>query len=194
MISLMCGSTAGSYFQWRSTEATDVRCEMVVDGSNPSLNKCMKYVLKWWLLTLKTYHRFVLQKWTNLPQCDSYTCSDDWQRDLDIISAASCECPFALRMARKISIRVDLMAGSDVFLSLRRAEWHLGWAVADLRRTAGSDLLAIVPEAPETRKLFLAWELPTSSVLHETGRSSAAHEWPAWMAGTHTGGPSCCPR
>ena len=35
MSSLMCGSTAGSYFQWCSTEATDVRCEMMVDGSNP---------------------------------------------------------------------------------------------------------------------------------------------------------------
>ena len=58
---LMCGSTAGSYFQWRSTEVTDVRCDMMVDGSNPSLNKCMRYVLKWWLLTLKTCHHFVLQ-------------------------------------------------------------------------------------------------------------------------------------
>ena len=53
--------------------------------------------------------------------------------------------------------------------------------------------LATVPEAPETRKLFLAWELPISSVLRETGRSSAA-EGPTWMAGTHTGGPSLCPR
>ena len=92
MSSLMCRSAAGSYFQWCNTEATDMWCEMMADGSNPSLNKCMRYVLKWWLLTLKTCHRFVLQKWTDLPQCDSYTFSDDWRRDLDIISAASHEC------------------------------------------------------------------------------------------------------
>ena len=101
MSGLMCGSAAGSYFKWPSTDATDVRCEMMVDGSNSSLNKCMRYVLRWWVLTLKTCHRFVLQKWTNLPYCDSYTFSDDWRRDLDIISAASRECPLALRMAAK---------------------------------------------------------------------------------------------
>ena len=111
MSSLMCVSAAESYFQWRSTEATDVRCEMMVDGSKLSLNKCMRYLLKWWLLTLKTCHRFVLQKWTNLPQCVSWTWSDDRCRDLDIISTASRECPFALKMARKVSMHVDLMAG-----------------------------------------------------------------------------------
>ena len=105
--SLMCGSAAGSYFHWRCTDATDVWCEMMVDGSNPSLIKCMRYVLKWWLLTLKTCHRFVPQKWTNLPQCDSYTCSDDWRRDPNIISAASRERPFALRMDCKVSTHVD---------------------------------------------------------------------------------------
>ena len=42
MSRLMCESAAGSYFQWLNTEATDVRCDMMVDGSNPSLNKCMR--------------------------------------------------------------------------------------------------------------------------------------------------------
>ena len=29
---LMCGSAAGSYCQWHNTEATDVRCEMIVES------------------------------------------------------------------------------------------------------------------------------------------------------------------
>ena len=39
--SLMCGSAAGSYTQWRSTEATDVRCDIIVDGRSLSLKRCI---------------------------------------------------------------------------------------------------------------------------------------------------------
>ena len=39
--SLMCGLAAGSYSQWRSTEAADVRCNINVDGSSPSLKRCI---------------------------------------------------------------------------------------------------------------------------------------------------------
>ena len=166
----------------------------MVDRSDPSLNKCMRYVLKCWLLILKTCHRLVLQKWTNHPNCDSCTCSDDWRRDLDIISAAACECPFAINMVCKVAMRVVLRAGNDEFLSPRLVEWRLGWAAADLRRTMWSHLLATVLEAPGTRKLFLAIELPDSSVPLETGRSSAVPEGPTWMAGTNTGSPYHCPR
>ena len=38
---LMCGSAAGSYTQWRSTEATEVWCEIIVEGSNASLKRCI---------------------------------------------------------------------------------------------------------------------------------------------------------
>ena len=137
---------------------------------------------------------FILQKWMKFPQCDSYTCSDDWRGDLDIISAASREGLFTTKMARKVAMHVDLRAGCDEFLSPCQTQWRLGWAAADLGRTAGLDLLETAPEAPDTRKLFLAWELPVSFEPLETGRSSAETEAPTWMAGTHTGGPSRCPR
>ena len=39
--SLMCGSAAGSYTQWCSTEATDVRCDIIVEGSSLSLKWCI---------------------------------------------------------------------------------------------------------------------------------------------------------
>ena len=39
--SLMCGSAAGSYTQWRSTEATDVRCEIIGEGCSSSLKRCI---------------------------------------------------------------------------------------------------------------------------------------------------------
>ena len=39
--SLMCESAAGSYTQWRSTEATDVQCDIIVDGRSPSLKRCI---------------------------------------------------------------------------------------------------------------------------------------------------------
>ena len=38
---LMYWLAAGSYTQWRSTEAPDVRCENNVDGSSPSLKRCI---------------------------------------------------------------------------------------------------------------------------------------------------------
>ena len=41
MRSLMCGLAAGSYTQWCSTEATDVRCDIIVDRSSPSLKRCI---------------------------------------------------------------------------------------------------------------------------------------------------------
>ena len=41
MSNLMCGSAAGSYTQWRSTEATDLRCDVIVDGRSPSLKRCI---------------------------------------------------------------------------------------------------------------------------------------------------------
>ena len=129
--------------------------------------------IRLWINAWDMYWNDDLWHW-RLPQCDSYTCSVDWCRDLDMILAASRECPFALRMACKVSTHVDLTAGSGVCLPPIRVEWRLGWAVADLGSTVESDLLATDPEAPESRKLFLAWELPISSVLHETGRSSAA--------------------
>ena len=47
-------------------------------------------------------------------------------------------------------------------------------------------LLATVPEAPDTRKLFIAWELPVSFALRETGKSSTAPEGPTLMVGMHT--------
>ena len=39
--SLMWGSAAWSYTQWCSTEATDVRCDIIVEGSSPSLKRCI---------------------------------------------------------------------------------------------------------------------------------------------------------
>ena len=39
--SLMCGSAAGSYTQWRSTDTTDVRCDIIADGRSPSLKRCI---------------------------------------------------------------------------------------------------------------------------------------------------------
>ena len=58
----------------------------------------------------------------------------------------------------------------------------------------GSDLLAIVPEAPDTSELFLAMEPQESFALHETVRSSVAPEGPASVTGMRTRGPSRCPR
>ena len=39
--SLMCGSAAGSYTQWRNTAATDVWSDNIVDGETPSLKRCI---------------------------------------------------------------------------------------------------------------------------------------------------------
>ena len=136
---------------------------------------------KYWNDGLNTCHLFDLQKDTNLTQWDSYTCSDDSQRDLDIISAASREWPFATRMACKVSTREDLTAGSDESLSPRRSEWHPESAAADPWRTAGWALLGTVPEVPGTRKLFPAEERSESSEHLETERPSARLEGPSWM-------------
>ena len=73
---------------------------------------------------------FDLQKDTNLAQWDSYTCNDDSLRDPDIISAASREWPLATRMARKVSTREDLTAGSDESVTplVRATSWvRSGW-------------------------------------------------------------------
>ena len=66
-------------------------------------------------------------------------------------------------MARKVSTREDLTAGSDEHLSPRRTERHPESAVADLRRAAEWDLLGTGPEVPGTRKLFPAEEWSESS-------------------------------
>ena len=108
--------------------------------------------------------------------------------------AASLEWPLALRMARRVSTRVDLMASSDTFLSPRRWSRHLESAVFDPRRTAGLDLPLPDPSAPETMKLPIAVERSESPWRLVTERSSAELEGPSWMAGKHTGGPSRCPR
>ena len=92
----------------------------------------------------------------NLAQWDSYACSDDSRRDLDIMHAASLEWPFALRMARRVSTRVDLTAGSDESRSPRRRPTRLESAGIDPRRTAVSDLLGTDPSTPETTKLPVA--------------------------------------
>ena len=192
--SLMCGSAAGSYTQWCSTDAIDMRCDIIVDGSSPSLKRCIMYVLKWWLLTRNTCHLFVLQNATNLDQWDSHTCCEDSRRHLDIMLAASLEWPFALRMARRVSTRVDLTVGSDESWSPRLPSKRLVSAGLDLRRTAGSDLLGIGPSTLWTMMLSVAVEQSKSPPLLVTERSSAVLEGPSWMAGRHTEGPSPCPK
>ena len=142
-----------------------------------------------WLET----HLFDLQNATNLHQWDSYTWSDDSQRHLDIMLAASLEWPFALRMARSVSTRVDLTAGSDESWSPCRLSKRLASAGLDLRRTAGLDLHGTDPLTPETTTLPVAVERSKSPWLLVTERFSAELEGPSWMAGTCTGGPSRCP-
>ena len=140
MSNLMCGSAAGSLTQWRCTEATDVQCEIIVDGRSPSLNRCIIQVLKWWLRTRNTCQRFDLQKDTNLAQWDSYTWSDESRKALDIMWAASLEWPSVIRMARRVSTRVDLTAGSDESLSSLRSVRRLEldgiflWQIHQLRK------------------------------------------------------------
>ena len=71
--------------------------------------------------------------------------------------AASLEWPFALRMARRVSTRVDMTAGSDECRSPRRRPTRLESAGLDPRRTAGSDLLGTDPSTPEPRSCLLQW-------------------------------------
>ena len=139
--------------------------------------------LKWWLLTRNMCHLFDLQKDTNLAQWDSYTWSDEARRYLDIMWAASLEWPMALRMAHRVSTRVDLTAGSDESLSHRRPSWHLESAEFNPQRTAGLDPLGTGPSTPETMKLHVAVERSESPWLLVTERSSGALEGPSWMAG-----------
>ena len=107
--------------------------------------------------------------------------------------AASLELPLALRMARRVSTRVDLTAGSDESRSPRHLSKRLESAGLDLRRTVGSDLLGTDPSTPETTTLPVAVERSKSPWLLVTERSSAELDGPSWMAGMHTGGPSRCP-
>ena len=44
----ICGSLAGSYFQWRSTEAMDVLCEIMVPGWKPLSNKSKNWKVSTW--------------------------------------------------------------------------------------------------------------------------------------------------
>ena len=163
-----------------------MRCEIIVAGRSPSLKRCIIYVLKWWLLTRNTCHLFDLQNTTNLAQWDSYTWIDESRRDLDIMWAASLEWPLALRTAHRVSTRVDLTAGSDEPRSPRRRSKRL--------ESAGLDLPVSDPSTPETMKLPVAVERSESPWRLVTERSSAELEGPSWIAGTHTGGPSHCPR
>ena len=192
--SLMWGSASGSYFKWRNTEATDVRCEMIVEGSRPSRNRCIMYELKWWLLTSNTCHRFDLQNDTNLDQWDSYTWREDSLRHLDIILAASREWPLDLRMARRVSTRVDLTAGSAEFRRPRRLSKPLESADRDPLRTVGWAPLVLAPSALDAMTLPAAVERSESPLCLVTEQSSTGLEGPSWMAGTRTGGPSRCPK
>ena len=71
--------------------------------------------------------------------------------------AASLEWPSALRMARRVSTRVDLMAGSDNSRSPRCRSKRLESAGLDPRRTAGSDLLGTDPSTLEWLERPKAW-------------------------------------
>ena len=102
--------------------------------------------------------------------------------------------PLALRMARRVSTWVDLMASSDVSLSPRRWSRCLESAVFDPQWTAGLDLPLPDPSTPETMKLPFAVEWSESPWRLVTEWSSAELEGQSWMAGKHTGGPSSCPR
>ena len=97
-------------------------------------------------------------------------------------------------MARRVSTRVDLMAGSDEGPSSRRpsknswvsSSWPLtnsgigsSW---DRSINSGTKKLPVVVEPSETPWLLV------------TERSSAKLEGPSWMAGKQTGGSSRCPR
>ena len=108
--------------------------------------------------------------------------------------AASLKWPLALRMARRVSTLVDLMAGSDESLSPLRLSRRLESAVFDPRRTAGLDLLGTDPSTLETMKLPVAVGRSESPWLLVTERSSTVLEGPSWMAGKQTGGPSRGPR
>ena len=108
--------------------------------------------------------------------------------------AASLEWPLAPRMARRVSTSVDLTAGSDERPSPRRPSKRLESAALDPRWTAGWDLLGTDPSTPETMTLPVAVEQSESPWRLVIERSSAELEGPSWMVGTHTGGPSRCPR
>ena len=81
-------------------------------------------------------------------------------------------------MARRVSTRVDLMAGSHESRSPRRLSKRLESAGLDLRPTAGSDLLGTDPSTPETMTLPVAVERSKSPSLLVTERSSAVLEGP----------------
>ena len=99
-----------------------------------------------------------------------------------------------LRMAGRVSTCVDLTAGCDKCPSFLCPSKRLESAALDHRQTAGSDLLGTDPSTPEIMTPPVAVERSESPWLLVTERSSAELEGPSWMAGTHTGGPSRCPR
>ena len=108
--------------------------------------------------------------------------------------AASLEWPLALRMARRVSTRVDLTASIDESPSPRRWSGRPESADLDPRRTVGLDPLGTDPSTPENMMMPVAVERSESPWRLVTERSSAELEGPSWMAGTHTGGPSHCPK
>ena len=69
--------------------------------------------------------------------------------------AASLEWPFALRMARRVSTRVDLTAGSDESRSPRRLSKRLESAGLDLRRTADRIILGQIHQLRKPRRCRL---------------------------------------
>ena len=139
-------------------------------------------------------HLFVLQNATNLDQWDSYTCCEDSRRHLDIMLTASLEWPFPLRMALRVSMREDLMAGSDESRSHPLPCSRLVSAGLDLPRTGELGLLGLGPSALGTIMLPVAVEWSVSPALLVIERSSAELAGPSWMARRRTRGPSPCAR
>ena len=175
--SLMYGSAAGSYTQWRCTEATcDVKLtsmEVVHPWRGAS---CRCWNDDFWLETL-----FILQNATNLDQWDSYTCCEDSRRHLDIMLAASLERPFALRMAWRVSTRSEVtfsVTPSPVQTSCVSRSWPstnsgIGSSWDRSINSGNHDAAGSV-------------ERSNSPPLLVTERSSAVLAGPSWMTGTRT--------
>ena len=132
--SLMCGSAAGSYTQWRSTEATDVRCDIIFDGNSPSLEV---HHISAEMMTSDSKHLSSFRPTERHESCPMgfvHLQLDNSRTDLDIMRAASLEWSFALRMARRVSTCVDLTARSDESRSPCRRPTRLESAGLDPRR------------------------------------------------------------
>ena len=142
-----------------------------------------------------TCQLFDLQNTTNLAQWDSYTWSDESCRDLDIMRAASLEWPLAPRMARRVSMRVDLTAGSTWRVSVTPSPIKTSWVSSSWPSTnsgIGSSWDRSINSG--TTKLPVAVERSETPSLLVTEQSCAELEGLSWMAGKQPGGPSRCPR